>query len=387
MFKIIKTTSTSRARLGVIETAHGELQTPAYAIVATHGEVKTINSKELNSSSAELLIANTFHIWQNLGEEGIESCKGVHKQLGWAGPVITDSGGFQVFSYGAARVHGTGKVGGAKARPGAGISQITIDEDGVSFLVGDEPQRLDSEKSIALQQKIGADIIVAFDEPTSPHHDREYTLRSLDRTHRWAERSLQAKTSNQLIYGVTQGGSFEDLRPLSAKYIGSLGFDGFAIGGCFSDSFGSNALATKKELEYTIPHLPLEKPRHLLGIGRVADVINAVEAGIDTMDCVIPTREARHGGIWTVSGRVDVKKSDSKEDERPLDDNCGCDPCSKENITRKELRELFKARDLRAGRLATLHNIYFFNQLMRDIRQNIADDSWSQIREKYKVFL
>jgi len=387
VFQIVKNSSNSKARLGVLSTAHGILETPAYAMVATHGEVRTLSPEDLNQSSAELLIANTYHLWQDLGEVGLRDYKGIHAQLQWSGPVITDSGGFQVFSFGAGRTHGTGKILGKETRTGSGISQVTIDEEGVSFMVDGRPQRLDPKTSIVLQQKIGADIIVAFDEPTSPHHDREYTIKSLARTHQWAKESLQAKTSNQLIYGVTQGGSFEDLRRESAQFIGQLPFDGFAIGGCFSDSFGSSFEATQKELSWTIPFLQEDKPRHLLGIGRVADVIHAIEAGIDTVDCVIPTREARHGAIWTIAGRVDLKKSSSKEDLRSLDEGCECLVCVREGITRGALRDLFKDKDLQAGRLATLHNVYFFSNLMRDIRTHLKNDSWPKLKEKYQAYL
>ncbi|MEK7187990.1 MAG: tRNA guanosine(34) transglycosylase Tgt [Patescibacteria group bacterium] len=384
MFKILKESSTSRARCGVIETPHGLIETPAYTIVGTHAEVRCLTPEDLIATKTQLIIANTYHLWRELGDEGLASYPGLHEAMDWSGPIMTDSGGFQVFSLGAAREKKMGKV--KKGEDGGsweGENVVRVTDSGVYFMEDGEEQYLDAELSMRIQEQLGADIIVAFDEPTSPLHDYEYTKQSLVRTHRWAERSLEAKTSNQLIYGVVQGGSFPDLRQESAEFIGNLAFDGFAIGGAFGDSFGSKKTEMITELEASIPFLPKDRPRHLLGIGRVEDLFLGVEAGIDTFDCVIPTREARHGSIWTREGRFDLKRSVFEEDTSPLDPSCSCPVCLDETINRKTLRQLFKDKNPEAGRLATIHNVSFFNQLMEDIREGIKNDNLGEVKKEY----
>lgn len=384
MFKILKESSTSNARLGVIETPHGLIETPAYTIVGTHAEVKCLTPSDLVATKTQLIIANTYHLWRELGDEGLANYPGLHQVMGWSGPIMTDSGGFQVFSLGAAREQGTGKVKKMNEAPHSPEENLVrVTDAGVYFMEDGEEQYLDAELSMRIQEQLGADIIVAFDEPTSPHHDYAYTKESLVRTHKWAERSLEAKVSNQLIYGVIQGGSFPDLRKESAEFIGRLPFDGFAIGGAFGDSFGSEKAEMIAELESSIPFLPKDRPRHLLGIGRVEDLFIGVEAGIDTFDCVIPTREARHGSVWTREGRFDLKKSIFENDDRPIDPSCDCPVCLSGEVDRRSLRQLFKDKDPRAGELATVHNVYFFNNLMADIREAIKNDSWADLKKQY----
>lgn len=240
MFRIIKQDPYSRARLGLLETNHGVVETPAYTIVGTHAEVRAMSVGDLMKAKTQLLIVNTYHMWRKLGDDGVRNFSGLHKAMGWEKTIMTDSGGFQVFSMGAAREHRVSKTGinrNNNSAPSADKSLVTITEEG-AFIRDCGEVYLDAEKSIAIQERLGADIIYAFDECTSPYHDYEYTKASLVRTHRWAERSLKAKTSDQLLYGIVQGGSFEDLRKESAHVIGSLPFDGFGIGGAFSDSFG-----------------------------------------------------------------------------------------------------------------------------------------------------
>jgi len=384
VFKILKESSTSNARLGVIETPHGLIETPAYTIVGTHAEVKCLTPSDLVATKTQLIIANTYHLWRELGDEGLANYPGLHQVMGWSGPIMTDSGGFQVFSLGAAREQGTGKVKKMNEAPHSPEENLVrVTDAGVYFMEDGEEQYLDAELSMRIQEQLGADIIVAFDEPTSPHHDYAYTKESLVRTHKWAERSLEAKVSNQLIYGVIQGGSFPDLRKESAEFIGRLPFDGFAIGGAFGDSFGSEKAEMIAELESSIPFLPKDRPRHLLGIGRVEDLFIGVEAGIDTFDCVIPTREARHGSVWTREGRFDLKKSIFENDDRPIDPSCDCPVCLSGEVDRRSLRQLFKDKDPRAGELATVHNVYFFNNLMADIREAIKNDSWADLKKQY----
>ncbi|MEK7093803.1 MAG: tRNA guanosine(34) transglycosylase Tgt [Patescibacteria group bacterium] len=384
MFKILKESSRSNARLGVIETPHGIIETPAYTIVGTHAEVRCLTPLDLEATKTQLIIANTYHLWRELGDEGLASYPGLHEAMGWSHPIMTDSGGFQVFSLGVAREQGIGKVKKLNETvnwPGDNLVRVT--DSGVYFMEDGEEQYLDAELSMRIQEQLGADIIVAFDEPTSPLHDHEYTKQSLIRTHRWAERSLEAKVSKQLIYGVIQGGAFPDLRKESAEFIGALPFDGFAIGGAFGDSFGSKKTQMLTELESSIPYLPKDRPRHLLGIGRVEDLFLGVEAGIDTFDCVIPTREARHGSVWTRQGRFDLKKSIFEDDDRPLDEACDCPVCLSGDVNRHTLRKLFKDKNPRAGELATVHNVYFFNNLMAEIREAIKNDSLGELKKQY----
>lgn len=386
MFKILKEAPVSNARRGVIETPHGLIETPAYVIVGTHAEVRCLEPQELEAAGTQLIIANTYHLWRELGDEGLGSYPGLHEAMRWPHPLMTDSGGFQVFSLGVAREDGVGKVKkNERQKEGRGPEEglVRVTDSGVYFMENGEEQYLDAELSMKIQEQLGADIIVAFDEPTSPLHDYEYTKQSLERTHRWAERSLEAKTSNQLMYGVVQGGAFPDLRKESAEFIGRLPFEGFAIGGAFGDSFGSRKDQMVDELSFSIPFLPKDRPRHLLGIGRVEDLFIGVEAGIDTFDCVIPTREARHGSLWTRQGRFDVKKAMYEDDGSPIDSECLCPVCAVHQIDRRALRNLFKEKNPQAGELATLHNVYFFNNLMSEMRQAIQQDSWAELKGKY----
>jgi tRNA-guanine transglycosylase len=260
---------------------------------------------------------------------------------------------------------------------------VRITEEGVFFSDGGPEQFLNAERSMAIQEKLGADIIFAFDEPTSPRHDYAYTKEAMARTHRWAVRSRNAADSRQYLYGIVQGGAFADLREESARYIASLDFEGFGIGGAFGTSFGDTAEDTFKELEWTIPFLPEEKPRHFLGIGLVQDLFAGVERGIDTFDCVVPTREARHGSLWTRGARIDITRGRHHGDASPLDPECGCHACAEIGTTRGALYQLFREKNEEAGRLASLHNVYFFNHLMSEIRAGIRDDRLDKVKQYY----
>ena len=253
-----------------------------------------------------------------------------------------------------------------------------ITDEGVHFRDGDRDLFLNPEISIGIQEKLGADIIFAFDECTSPLNDYEYTKRALVRTHAWAKRSLAAQTrSDQALYGIVQGGEYRDLREESARFIGAMSFPGFGIGG----SLGKSKEDMWNVLKWTLPLLPEEKPRHLLGIGRIDDVLNGIELGVDTFDCVIPTREARHGSIWTHEGRYDVKSGRWAESRKPLEKKCTCPVCAS-GRTRGEINALFKGKDHEAGRLATIHNVYFFNDLMRRAREAIKAGKFSDFKKK-----
>lgn len=358
-FRITGRSRTSRARLGILKTPHGIVRTPAYVIVATHAQVRTLSPVDIRRTKTQLVIANTYHLWGKMN---------AHRMLGVPMPMMTDSGGFQVFSLGAAKEQGVGKVLRQPVRKVGAISNVRITEKGVQFSVDGHKRFLSPETSVRTQEALGADIIFAFDECTSPLHPHDYTKTSMSRTHRWAQRCLKAHTKkNQMLYGIVQGGRFKSLRTASAKAIGAMGFDGFGIGG----SFGRDEM--RATLASVIPHLPDKKPRHLLGIGTVADIFDAVDAGVDTFDCVIPTREARHGRIYTDDGAVDVRKMGHAHDARRL------------LVTRTSfatLHRLFRARDMKAGRLATLHNVRWFNLLLERIRAALADGSYAQLRKR-----
>ncbi len=381
MFKLLK--KDGEARLGVLETPAGPIETPSYVVVATNGYIRTLEPEDIPTTKTQIAICNTYHLWRSLGEEGLSDFPGLHDFMDWKGLIITDSGGFQVFSMGAARDFSSGKVADANYRESQGPSIVRITDSGVYFTEDGEEIYLDAELSIKIQEQLGSDIALAFDEPSSPKHDHDYSKKAMERTHVWAKRSLEAKTSDQKIYGIIQGGHFEDLRRESAKFIGALPFDGFAIGGSFGSSFGSQKNDTFQELNWVNPLLPEEKPRHLLGIGRIEDIFEAVERGIDTMDCVIPTREARHGGIWSQNGRLNILKGLYQNDESPLVENCACPVCAEELITKSQLHQLFKAKDPEAGRKATIHNIYFFNDLMSQIQDSIRNSNFSQFKKNY----
>lgn len=358
-FRITKRARTGRARTGILRTAHGVVRTPAYVIVATHASVRTLSPADIRRTKTQLVIANTYHLWGR---------RNAHRILGARMPMMTDSGGFQVFSLGAAKESGVGKVLRQPVRKKSGVSNVRITERGVYFSVGGKKRFLSPESSIATQEKLGADIIFAFDECTSPLHPHEYTKTSMDRTHRWAKRCLDAHTKKrQMLFGIVQGGRFRTLRTASAKAIAKMGFDGYGIGG----SFGRGEMRTT--LAAVIPHLPDGKPRHLLGIGTVPDIFDAVEAGVDLFDCVIPTREARHGRIYTDTGTVDIRKQAHARDPRKL---------LVSGASFAKLHRLFRAGDREAGHLATLHNVRWFNRLLERIRAALADGSYGKLKKK-----
>ncbi len=381
MFKVVH--KDGDARLGIFETPTGRIETPSYVVVATNGYIRAIELDDIPKTQTQIVIANTYHLWRSLGDVGLNDFPGLHDFMEFGGLIMTDSGGFQVFSMGVARETGVGKVFSENPISPKDSSQVKITDSGVYFYEDGEEHYLDAEISIKIQEQLGADIIFAFDEPSSPLHDRAYTETAMKRTHAWALRSLEAKTSNQKIYGIIQGGHFRDLRKQSAEYIGSLPFDGFAIGGSFGNSFGGEKDNTLDEISWANPYLPENKPRHLLGIGRIEDIFEAIELGIDTMDCVIPTREARHGGIWSRYGRIDILKGIYQKDDSFLTENCECYICNEKGITKSALHSLFKEKKLEAGRLATIHNIYFFNDLLRQIREAIKQNRFKIFKKWY----
>jgi len=383
MFKITKKDKYTNARLGVLSTPHGNINTPSYVIVATHAKVKLLEPADLKRTKTQVVISNTYHLWDRINLDSKEKNL-VHKMLGRKIPVMTDSGGFQVFSLGFGNKFRVGKVLKKNTRPvrsrsleaTASSNGVKITDKGVYFLLYGKKRFLGPELSIKIQEKLGADIIFAFDECTSPLDDFDYNKKALERTHKWALKCLAVKTrKDQLLFGIVQGGRFKSLRTKAAKDIASLPFDGIGIGG----SFGKDEMV--ETLKWVIPYLPEEKPRHLLGIGKGEDIFNAVEQGIDLFDCVIPTREARHGRIYTKNGHFDISKHKNKN--IPLEKGCGCPTCSKK-ITRAKLNELFKNTDkTKAQRYATIHNIWFFNNLLEEIRGSIKNNKFKQFKNRF----
>ncbi|MDO8524750.1 MAG: tRNA guanosine(34) transglycosylase Tgt [bacterium] len=393
-FEITKKSKKSGGRLGVIKTAHGELHTPAFFPVATKATIKTLTSQDIKEIGFEGILANTYHLHLQPGEKIVKKMGGLHKFMDWNGVVATDSGGFQVFSLGAGIAHKTSKIpshnsddrrncvkkNNSGALGSAGFVKIT--EEGVYFKshLDGSKQFLSPESSIKIQQDLGADIIFAFDQPASPLDSYQETENAMLRTHRWATRCLVAneklKMKNEKIsqglFGIMQGGKYEKLRKQSAKFIGEIDFDGFGIGGSFGSSYGDSKTNLIKALSWVMPLLPQEKPRHLLGIGHLDDLVPAIKAGVDLFDCVYPTRMARHNVAITSLGNIDISKTIFSQDKKPLDPKCTCPTCK--NYTRAYLCHLFRAKETTGPRLLTYHNLWFFKQFIDNIRQKVENN-------------
>lgn len=373
-FKILKKSKKSQARLGVIKTKNGILHTPAFFPVATQACLKTLDSEDIQKIGFENVLCNTYHLMLRPGSALIKKMGGLHKFMNLPTTVIaTDSGGFQVFSLGTGLEHGVGKLlkifpGHKKSSKISKPALTKIQEEGVhfrSYLDGSE-HFLSPEKSIKLQEDLGADIIFAFDECTSPLDSFEYTKKAMERTHRWAERCLKArKKKDQALFGIIQGGWYKRLREKSAQFIGSLDFDGFGIGG----SLGKTKSKIFEILDWTIPLLPEEKPRHLLGIGYLEDFERSIKRGVDLFDCVYPTRMARHGTALTLNGNLDLRKSKFLHDKTRLDGKCSCSTC--QNYTRSYLAHLIRTHEITGSRLLTLHNLCFFKDFINTLRKKI----------------
>ncbi len=373
------------------------METPVYCPVGTVASVKALDCSELEAAGAQMILANTYHLMLRPGADRVARLGGLHHFMAWPHPTFTDSGGFQAFSLGFAKEHGVGKIGGVFTGPAAPVPRretnelgrmATIDENGVTFRshIDCSTHRLTPEISIGLQQKLGADIIVAFDECTSPLSDHEYTRRAMERTHRWAERCLAAHPVRvpQALLGIVQGGAYEDLRRKSTQVIASMPFDGIAIGG----SLGKTKTDMHHVLEWTIPELPDAKFRHLLGIGDVDDLFECVERGVDSFDCVIPTRFARHGTAFVRPQfatkrrfRINLRNATWAEDSRPIEPDCGCPACVR--YSRAYIHHLFVAEEILGFRLATIHNIWFMQRLMEEIRQSIREGTFRTLKQTW----
>ena len=386
-FKV--TNQAGKARTGILKVKHGAVKTPDLMPVATRATVKALSKDDLIEIGAQLLICNTYHLMLQPSEDVIFNMGGLHKFMNWDRPIVTDSGGFQAFSLGLGKEHAVGKMyfpgNETSDNKPRGKSIAKINDKGISFrsVYDNSHQYLNPEKSIRIQEKLGADIILVLDECTSPLSSKQYTAKSLDRTHRWAKECLDLHQTDQALIGIVQGGHWQDLREKSARYISSLGFDGFAIGG----SLGKSKQDMHNVLDWVIPHLPDEKPRHLLGIGVVEDIFESVERGVDLFDCVGPTRMARSGFVYirppigTKKNKFRYRLSANKYrlDEKPLDSNCRCKICR--NYSRAYIYHLLKTEELLGYNLISYHNVFFMLELMREIREAIEKANLKKLRK------
>lgn len=397
-FELQASDTATSARAGRLSTAHGVIQTPVFMPVGTRGSVKSLTPAELRDHHTQILLGNTYHLYLQPGHELIARRGGLHHFMGWDGPILTDSGGFQVFSlvYGgiADEVKGRRPVH-PESKPG----MVKVTEDAVifkSYLDG-STHIFTPERSIEIQKGIGADIILCFDELPPFRAGYDYTARSLERTHRWETRCLhfhhntqgegaaqlafRPPNPDQALFGIVHGGVFEDLRRQSAEYIGNLGFDGLCIGG----SLGSNKHQIYEVVDMTVPHMPEKLPRHLLGIGDVDDLIEGVARGIDMFDCVSPTRLGRHGAALVRNParnwKLNVGNASLREDDGPLDPWCDCMTCK--TFSRAYIHYLFRAQELLAIRLLSLHNVAFLHKLMREIRESIIAGHFNRLRQEW----
>ncbi|CAI2717848.1 tRNA guanosine(34) transglycosylase Tgt [Nitrospina watsonii] len=349
-FEIQKQHTASRARLGAVTTVHGTIHTPAFMPVGTQATVKALSPEDLKDCGAEIILGNTYHLYLRPGHKLIEQLGGLHRFMNWDRPILTDSGGYQVFSLND-------------------LAKVT--EDGVTFRshLDGSLHLLSPELAVEIQQALGADIIMAFDEPTPPDASETQTLKSLELSTRWAARCRQAHTrAGQTLFGIVQGGMFKSLRTESARQTIDLGFKGYAIGGL---SVGEEKGVMLELAEHTAPLLPEEAPRYLMGVGTPDDLIDCVKMGIDMFDCVLPTRNARNGTLYTSRGKVNIRNARHRSSDLPLDPECACYTCT--HYSRAYLRHLYVADEIFAMRLNSLHNIAFFQTWMSGIRRAIAD--------------
>ncbi|TKJ16943.1 tRNA guanosine(34) transglycosylase Tgt [Candidatus Woesearchaeota archaeon B3_Woes] len=390
-FKIIK--EDGKARTGIVTTKHGNFHTPSFTPVATLASVRALDQEDLEKLDVEVILSNTYHLHLRPGDNIIKKFKGLHNFMNWHKPIITDSGGFQAFSLGYGMEHGVGKIAnnifpGKEEIEYKGEKWAKVTDKGVRFknpLNGDKTE-LTPKISMEIQSNLGSDIIFAFDECTSPLSDKKYTKKALERTHKWAVECLKYRNKEQALFGIVQGGAFKDLRIKSSKFIGKLDFDGFGIGG----SLGKTKQDMYKILEWVIPLLPKNKPRHLLGIGGVDDILNSVEKGVDMFDCVTPTRWGRRGHLFISPEeggnmenkyKIIIKQNKYKDDKKSIDKSCNCYVCK--NYSRAYLRHLHMSREWTYYKLASYHNEYFILNLMKEIRKSINNKTFKKLKKKW----
>jgi queuine tRNA-ribosyltransferase len=348
-----------RARAGVLRTPHGEIHTPVFMPVGTQATVKAVPPRDLEAMEAQIILANTYHLYLRPGDELIARRGGLHRFMGWSRPILTDSGGFQVFSLSAIR---------------------KIDDDGVTFKshLDGSFHRFTPEKAISIQENLGADIIMCLDE-CPPSADRDYNPIALARTHAWAVRCRQAhRRADQALFGIVQGGIFPDLREQSARFLTALDFPGYAIGGL---AVGESKADMFQVITWMDDLLPADKPRYLMGVGEPTDLIRAVARGVDMADCVLPTRLARHGAAFTRDGRINMRNRIYAEDDRPIDPECGCYACR--HFSRAYIRHLLQAGEILGMYLMSIHNIAFLLDLMREMRAAIVEGRFQAFAERW----
>ena len=346
------------ARAGVFSTPHGDVETPIFMPVGTQATVKSLTPAQLGEIGVQILLSNAYHLYLRPGAELIESSGGLHQFMGWDKPILTDSGGFQVFSLGNLR---------------------RIDPDGVTFKshFDGSTHHFTPEKAIQIQEQLGADIIMAFDECTHPE-DYQYNLKAIERTHLWAERCIKAKQrKDQALFGIVQGGIHPELRERSANFLTSLAFPGYAIGGL---SVGESKSDMLRIIEAVTQILPSDKPRYLMGVGTPHDLIEGVRRGVDMFDCVLPTRLARHHAAMTLSGRMNLSKTQYKDDFSPIDNLCVCYAC--QNFSRAYIRHLIKSKEILAATLLSIHNVFTLVELGKGLRKSIIDQNFDEYAQK-----
>lgn len=359
-FTLIKKSNKSNARLGLLKTPHGDIETPIFMPVGTNGAVKMLTNEQILSCNAQIILANSYHLYLKAGLDLMKKAGGVHNFMNFHKPMLTDSGGFQVFSL-------------------SNLRKIT--EDGVEFSDPKNGDRhfISPEVSMEIQETIGADIAMAFDECAPYPCTHNEAERAMHRTHRWLERCFKAhKREDQALFPIVQGAFFEDLRKQSAEYISKFDAVGYAIGGV---SVGEPVDIKNKIVEFTAPLLPENKPRYLMGVGTPVDLINGVKYGVDMFDCVLPTRNARHGSFFTHEGNKIIKNKAYEFDFTPLDPECNCSTCR--NHTKAYIRHLYRGQESTAATLISIHNIYFLINLMKEIREAIAEDRFEEFGEEY----
>ena len=357
-YELIK--NDGKARLGKLKTNYGTFDTPMFMPVGTLANVKTLTPEELYAMNSAVILSNTYHLWLRPGEDIVDKAGGLHKFMNYNGPILTDSGGFQVFSL-------------AKKKD--------ITEEGVVFKSHIDGKKLflTPELSIQIQNKLDSDIAMSFDECIPYPATYEYAKQSTERTIRWAKRGKEVHNNpNQSLFGIVQGGEYEDLRKYSAEETVKLDFDGYSIGGT---SVGEDKVTMYKMIDYAIEYLPLDKPRYLMGVGEPIDLLEGVERGIDMFDCVLPTRLARHGNAFTRNGRINLKNLKYKEDFTPIEDDCDCYTCK--NYTKAYIRHLITCEETLGGRLLSIHNIRFLIKEMEEIRESIKNNKFSSYKKEF----
>ena len=362
-YTLIKKEKNTKARVGRIKTNYGIVETPMFMPVGTKATVKGLSPEEVKETGSGIILANTYHLWLRPGEDLIAKAGGLHKFMNYDGPILTDSGGFQVFSL-------------------AKNKKKDITEEGVHFKshIDGKNLLLTPEKSIEIQNKLDSDIAMSFDECPPASADYEYLKNSVERTIRWARRGKSVHSNrNQALFGIVQGGAYKDLRKYSAIETVKLNFDGYSIGGVANDNESKEDMY--KAIDYSIPYLPEDKVRYLMGVGEPIDIIEGVIRGVDIFDCVLPTRIARHGGAFTRGGKINLNNAKYKEDFTPIEDSCDCYTCK--HYTKAYIRHLLNSKEMLGGRLLSIHNIRFLIKLTEELKEAIKEDRVLEYKEEF----